>query len=192
MGPENYIGLHQGLAVRQQLRLTQEMRLRLNLLHATIPEIIGILDDEMQENPLILDINAPREDLKVIENKPDKVREEDIPENDEFSKMDAEYGKNQYQRESYEDYKFDAEYKNRQDVQSRLMEKVDYSGMTREMAEAARAIIFHLDDNGILEDLIDTTPDYIVAESYSQTDGSVIAGYSMQEAKYRGTYNFSS
>lgn len=45
------------------------------------------------------------------------------------------------------------------------------------------------DDEVTLQDLIDATPDYIVKDSYSETDGSVIAGYSMQEAKYRGVYN---
>lgn len=47
------------------------------------------------------------------------------------------------------------------------------------------------DDEVVLQDLIDTTPDYIVKDTYSETDASVIAGYSMQEAKYRGVFNTS-
>lgn len=45
------------------------------------------------------------------------------------------------------------------------------------------------DNEVTLQDLIDTTPDYIVKENYSETDTSIIANYSMEEANYRGSYN---
>lgn len=44
----------------------------------------------------------------------------------------------------------------------------------------------------ILQNLIDSTSDYITEDSYSITDKSIIAEYSMQEAQYRGIYTTSS
>lgn len=47
------------------------------------------------------------------------------------------------------------------------------------------------DDEVTLQDLIDIIPEYIAKESYSETDGSVIAEYSMEYAEYRGIYDTS-
>lgn len=74
MFPSNELNIQQGLKQEIGLRLTPEMRLRIDILQSTNLELSEILNKEIEENPLIDDIIVP-DDAAVIER--DKVKETD-------------------------------------------------------------------------------------------------------------------
>jgi RNA polymerase sigma-54 factor len=103
MIPSNELNLQQGLKQELGLRLTPEMRLRIDILQATNLELTEILNREIEENPIIDDIILP-EDEAVIENK--TTKEKEVEQEINFDNKDARM--DEIEPEDYENY-FDSD-----------------------------------------------------------------------------------
>ncbi len=84
MLPSNELNIQQGLRQELGLRLTPEMRLRIEILQATNLELSEILNKEIEENPLIDDIIS---DDETTEN--NKIIESDGEKEIDFDKKEA-------------------------------------------------------------------------------------------------------
>jgi len=115
MSPSNNLNIYQGLKQELGLKLTPEMRLRLDVLQATNLELRDILNKELEENPIIEDVLAAEDDSKVKDRADDrKEKTDDINMDGDVGRMDEidrdEY-ENVFGRESYEPLRgFESEY----------------------------------------------------------------------------------
>ncbi len=75
MRPSNHLHLSQEL--KQQLKLTPEMRLRLEVLQGTYMELREILNKELQENPILDDVIF-KEDIAPETSREEKSQTEDV------------------------------------------------------------------------------------------------------------------
>lgn len=97
MMPSNELNIQQGLKQELGLRLTPEMRLRIDILQATNLELSEILNKEIEENPIIDDIITFNDDVVVEEN---RTKEPDGEQEINFDKKNARL--NEINEEDYE------------------------------------------------------------------------------------------
>ncbi|MCX7698761.1 MAG: RNA polymerase factor sigma-54 [Candidatus Goldbacteria bacterium] len=159
MDLRNNLNLQQEL--KQQLRLTHETKLSLDILQATYMELEDILNQELVNNPIIEDITIRKPEEKSINREESKEEmEENIKESDEentfesFDKIETE------ENEEYNkvvDYHYNSiKQIEQKDLQTHLLEKLDEMNIeNQELYNAAKALILELDDNGFLSITID-------------------------------------
>lgn len=147
--------------LKQQLRLTHETKLSLDILQATYMELEDILNQELVNNPIIEDITIRKPEEKNINSEESKEEiEEDLKKSDEedtfesFDKIEIE------ENEEYNkviDYHYNSiKQIEEKDLQTHLLEKLDEMSIENpELYNAAKAIILDLDDNGFLSITID-------------------------------------
>jgi RNA polymerase sigma-54 factor len=170
MRPSNSLNLE--TALRQQLKLTPEMRLRLEVLQATHLELRDIINKELEENPLLEDVIEEEESKLTTEAAQPEQRE--ITESVEFGENKSHLDElpeddlsNLYEYESYErgpntheynpeigklaDYRYNSVTDDRdKDLHSQLMIQLNSLSLDDEMHIAVYTLIANLDENGFL------------------------------------------
>ncbi len=106
MIPSNELNLQQGLKQELGLRLTPEMRLRIDILQATNLELTEILNKEIQDNPIIDDIVFAEDEIiqnnKIMENDGDKEKEINFNEKEaRLDEINTEDYENFFERDDY-------------------------------------------------------------------------------------------
>ncbi len=159
MNLNNNLSLQQEL--KQQLRLTHETKLSLDILQATYMELEDILNQELVNNPIIEDITIRKPEEKNINNEESKEElEENINKSDEentFESFDSEEKEENKEYNKVIDYHYNSIKQIEQiDLQTYLLEKLDEMNIeNQELYNAVKAIIFELDDNGFLSITLD-------------------------------------
>ncbi len=165
MDLNNNLNLQQEL--KQQLRLTHETKLSLDILQATYMELEDILNQELVNNPIIEDITIRKPEEKNINKEESKEElEENINKNDEENTFESFNREETEENKEYNktiDYHYNSIKQIEQiDLQTFLLEKLDEMNIeNQELYNAVKAIIFELDDNGFLS----ITLDEIAAEA---------------------------
>lgn len=160
---ENNLSLNTEL--RQQLKLTPEMKLGLDILQATHLELRDILNKEMNENTLVDDISIP-EATAEEEIKPD---EKEKSEENDLSAEETIYDRQEHFEHEYNpddeklaDYRYNSIRQEEEiDLQGYLAEQLNELKLSNEMHTAVYVLILSLDEKGML----DRTPEEIAASS---------------------------
>jgi RNA polymerase sigma-54 factor len=105
MASSNELNLQQGLRQELGLRLTPEMRLRIDILQSTNLELSDILNREIEANPIIDDIITSDDNISIDENKikePDGEKEINFDEKDaRLDEINAEDYENTFDGDDY-------------------------------------------------------------------------------------------
>jgi RNA polymerase sigma-54 factor len=176
MDYSNKLSIQQEL--KQYLRLTPEMRLRLDVLQATSLELKEILSKELEENPVIEDIIYPEDDIEPSGEKQDKKEEtEEVKITDSKPHLDeinSEEYENVFPRDDFENKgAYEEEYnpefakirdrrynntpsEEKKDLQSELKKQLDGLDITSEDYAAAEVLVSNIDSDGFLTEDIST------------------------------------
>ncbi|MFW6210750.1 MAG: RNA polymerase factor sigma-54 [bacterium] len=167
MKPFNSLVTSQEL--RTQLRLTPEMRLRLDVLQATHLELNDILNKELEENPLIEDIIRDEESALIEKDGPrEKEKEQDLKfEKDaaNFEEAGEEYYENNFEPEYYSKNEYQTEYnpelgkisdkgnigeKEKKDLYSELLRQLNLLNVAEDIYNAGYILISNINSDGFL------------------------------------------
>jgi RNA polymerase sigma-54 factor len=166
----NKLNLTQGLKQELGLKLTPEMRLRLDVLQATHLELRDILNKELSENPVLEDfIEDDDEPVQRSETTEKADKTEDLSRGAEETHLDeldsgsyenlfdAEYDNRsapaEYNPEmgKFEDYKYNSmSYEEKPDLGAELTKQANAAGINDEAYLAVASLISSLDEKGFL------------------------------------------
>jgi RNA polymerase sigma-54 factor len=171
----NKLNLTQGLKQELGLKLTPEMRLRLDVLQATHLELRDILNKELSENPVLEDfIEDDDEPVQRSETAEKADKTEDISRGAEETHLDeldngsyenlfdAEYDNRsapaEYNPEmgKFEDYKYNSmSYEEKPDLGAELTRQANAAGLNDGAYLAVASLISSLDEKGFLTKTIE-------------------------------------
>jgi RNA polymerase sigma-54 factor len=168
----NKLNISQGLRHELGLKLTPEMRLRLDVLQATNLELMGILNNELSENPVLDDLIDDDEDQpvkeEIIEHK-DETEDLKMSENDSHTdEYDSGDYENVFENDDYDikssppdynpemgkfdDYKYNSmRYEEKKDLSSELIRQLNEAGLPDDLYLAVMTLISNLDEKGFLQ-----------------------------------------
>jgi RNA polymerase sigma-54 factor len=171
----NRLNLSQGLKQELGLKLTPEMRLRLDVLQATHLELRDILNKEVSENPLLDDfVDDDDEPVTRSETAEKSEKTEDLTRGAEETHLDeldsgsyenlfdAEYDNRsapaEYNPEmgKFEDYKYNSmSYEEKPDLGAELTRQANEAGLNDEAYLSVASLISSLDEKGFLVKSLD-------------------------------------
>ena len=166
----NKLNLSQGLKQELGLKLTPEMRLRLDVLQATHLELRDILNKELSENPVLEDFIEDDDESIVRSESAEKAEKtEDLSRGTEETHLDeldsgsyenlfeAEYDNRsapaEYNPEmgKFEDYKYNSmSYEEKPDLGDELTRQANAAGLNDEAYLSVVSLISSLDEKGFL------------------------------------------